>query len=223
MKIEIVNIDEHKVIKGIYQKDDISDVINEAELISRKVNPYSPSGELRSDEELLVKNFGGLLSERFISDILTAYSQNQNMNVEVLGSNWAEINSSLYQVDHAILVNNVKKTIETRSSFSYRTKCPERVITGAFSIIGPYVSLNKEREIHKDFYAFVFFCIEPMSLLDVLERNGISIYFAGGADINLLLTRNQKHSLNQRGAEYYIIKPILDSLDATEFLNKLFN
>jgi hypothetical protein len=58
-----------------------------------------------------------------------------------------------------------------------------RVITAAFSIIGPYITQNKGQEIHKDFYAFVFFCIAPANLLKDLEKGSVSVYFAGGADI----------------------------------------
>jgi hypothetical protein len=223
MNYELIEIDGHKAIKATYFKNDILDVINEAEAVSKRINPHAPNGELRTDEELLIKNIGGLLSERFFSDILKSYSKSHKLAVEIADSNWKALPNSLYQVDHAVITNNVKKTIETRSSFSYRTKCPERVITGAFSIIGPYVSKNKTTEIHKDFYAFVFFCIDPANLLQTLESQGIIIYFAGGADIGLLLSINQKDSLKQSGAEYYIIKPIQDALDATEFLAKLFS
>jgi hypothetical protein len=225
MKIEVIEIAGHKIIKGTYLKSDILDVIQAAEAISKKVNPSAPNGEKRTDEVLLIKNVGGLLSERFVSDILKSYSSKME-NIEIIGSNWKALQSSLYQVDHAIAIKNgdksIKKSIETRSSFSYRTVCPERVITAAFSIIGPYITQNKGQEIHKDFYAFVFFCIDPENLLKDLEKGSVSVYFAGGADIVLLLSFNQESNLDQSGAKYRIIKPITKALDASKFLQKLF-
>jgi len=222
MKIEVIEIAGHKIVKGTYLKNDILDVIKAAEEISKKVNPSAPNGEKRTDEVLLIKNVGGLLSERFVSDILKSYSSKME-NTQIVGSNWQALQSALYQIDHAIATKNGTKTIETRSSFSYRTVCPDRVITGAFSIIGPYVTQNKAKELHKDFYAFVFFCIDPANLLKDLEKDGVNVYFAGGADIGLLLSHNQKDSLKQSGAEYYIIKPITNALDASKFLQKLFS
>lgn len=227
MKLDGMEIEGYKLIRGTYLKNDILDVIKEAEAISQRVNPNAPNGEIRTDETLLIKNVGGLLSERFVSDILKAYSKKKE-NTEILGSNWKALQSSLYQVDHTIAIKNgdksIEKSIETRSSFSYRTVCPDRVITGAFSIIGPYITQNKVKEIHKDFYAFVFFCIDPANLLKDLEKeDGVKVYFAGGADIALLLSFNQESSLDQSGAKYRIIKPITKALDALKFLQKLFS
>lgn len=223
MKFEEVIVDKHKLLKATYQKNEILDVFETAKSLLKKVNPHDPSGELRTEDTLLIKNLGGLLSERYISDILKSYSKKHTMDLEIADSNWESLgDSALYQIDHTVATAKGKLTIETRSSFSYKTKCPERVITGAFSIIGPYISANKAQELHKDFYAFVFFCVNPDDFLNKLENDGIDIYFAGGADINLLLTLNQKSTLKQNGAEYYVIKPINKALDAEEFLKKLF-
>jgi len=222
MKFDLVEVKGHKIIRAIYYKNDIADVFARAKIVSKEVNPHTPGGILRTDAELLIKNIGGLLSEQFISDILNSYAKSHRLSVTIENSSW-DMDNSLYQIDHTIVIKGIKKTIETRSSFCYKTKCPERVITGAFSIIGPYISQSKPKEIYKDFYAFVFFCINPSDLVKAIKSNGITIYFAGGADISLLLSKGQVDSLKQTGAKYHVIKPITNALDAHQFLAKLFS
>ncbi len=221
MEINELEINNHRILKAKYAKDELINILKEAEALAKKVSPFDPSGTERDFITRNIKNIGGLLAEKVVIDIAQQYANEHKCLLEIKESNWKEAESSLYQIDHIFSIDSKIKTIETRSSFSYKTKCPERVVTGAFSIIGPYVSEHKIKEIEKDFYAFVFYCMNPQKLPDILCKNNfIEVYFAGGASISMF---SETTTLKQKGAEYKIIKPITAGLDATAFFQKLFS
>lgn len=221
MTIEKINIEPNNfnILKVQYTKSDLVDILNKAFQIEGNLNPYDPAGNLRDENTISIKNLAGLISEKLVSDLLTSLSKYKDSSIEIIDSNWEELENSLYQIDHQIKKGDKIFSIETRSSFSYRTKCPENVINYAFSIIGPYTTNNKSKEHYKDLYAFIFYCINPDSLKERIENNDLTIYFAGGATIDML--EKSENNLKQRGATYLTLKPITRGLDAQNFLKTI--
>ncbi len=220
MEITDRKINRHVILKVKYSETEIMDTIKDALERSKNVAVFDPSGKERDLLIMNVKNIGGVLAEKTVNDITGRYATIHNHRFSIKESTWKEIGSSLFQIDHIFSINSKIKTLETRSSFSYKTKCPDNVITGAFSIIGAYTTTHKKQEIEKDFYAFVFFCLNPEKLINTLRINRyIETYFAGGATKDMF---KDTDTLKQSGASYKIIKPITNGLDAEEFLKKLF-
>lgn len=212
----------HVIKKVTYTKVELLDTIMRAALIEGNLNPYNPAGDLRDQETISVKNLGGLISEKVIEDLMIKkIDETSTINAEIIESNFKEIESSEFQIDHKIRCENgCELDVETRSSFSYRTTCPENVINYAFQIIGPYTTANKGIEHPKDYYAFVFYCMNPENLKATIEEGEISLYFAGGASLDML--NNSRTNLKQRGATYKTLKPITDGFDAEIFLTEVF-
>ena len=130
----------------------------------------------------------------------------------------------------------ISRTIEVRSSYSYKAASIERVVTGAFSLLGPYITSSKPEETAKDFHVTVVHRIDPRWLETVTKKNpfdigsqesaapiykhiceqGMTSYFVGGQTGKAFLESKESRTddLYQLGARYRIIKPICDGLDA---------
>lgn len=212
----------HVIKKVTYTKAELKDTIQRAKEIEGNLCPYDPSGNIRDDATISVKNLGGLISEKAVHDLIDQALTVNKVTAKIIDSNFKEIDSSEFQIDHQIQCDdNCMITLETRSSFSYRTKiCPDNVINYAFQIIGPYTTKNKGVEHPKDYYAFVFYCLNPNELKATIDSGTISLYFAGGASQHMLVSSST--NLEQNGATYKTVKPITDGYDAPEFLLKIF-
>ncbi|MCG3696037.1 hypothetical protein L5F39_00310 [Aliarcobacter butzleri] len=217
-KLEIEPLS-HNIFKIEYTRNDLNDIIIQARKIEGNLNPYDPYGNIRDDETISIKNLAGLISEKVVSDLLLGLKKQKDDSIEILGSNWEEIQNALYQIDHRIRKGNKLITIETRSSFSYRTDCPKNVVNYAFSIIGPYTTANKSKEHYKDYYAFAFYCLNPNELKNKIQNDELVVYFAGGATISMLEQSNS--NLTQNGTNYLVVKPITKGLDANNFFKTI--
>lgn len=223
MTVEDIIIDPTGYIikKVTYTQAELAETIEKARQIEGQLNPHAPDGNIRDDETISVKNLGGLISEKVVHDLLELKINSNSIDATIIGSNFEEIDSAEFQIDHVVQCNdNTRITIETRSSFSYRTRCPENVVNYAFQIIGPYITENKYIEHPKDFYAFLFYCLNPDLLKETIDNGEISVYFAGGASLDML--KKSDNNLKQRGTIYKTVKPITNGFNANTFFDKLF-
>lgn len=112
------------------------------------------------------------------------------------------------------------KDIEIRLSFSYKTYF-RRLFTGAFSIIGPYVTPYKPSEIVKVYCIFLIHYYYFDTLEEKLE-NTLTIHFFGGGDPILFKNVGQWKQLGQSRTNYNVINPINKAYDAKMCLEKIF-
>ncbi len=225
MKINICSIDQFTYYKVDYARSELEDVYLKAEELCKLLNPKDPEGRIRTQSEHLAKNFGGLISEKLVSDLLRRAAVEKGLSLNICNSMLPKKESGDYQIDHVIEYRDKVITIETRSSFAYRTSSPQSVISRAFSIIGPYTTNQKYSEGVKDFYAFLFFFCKPDNLLDEYRNNReITVYFAGGASREMMFDEHISSvtNLNMENASYRTIKPVTKGLDARSFIEKIF-
>jgi hypothetical protein len=226
MKINIFKINQFVYYRADYTKKELEHVYSRAEALCKSLNPKDTSGKVRTQSEQLVKNFGGLISEKLVSDLLEKEAVEKGLSFIIDNSVLSKKDSEDYQIDHIVRYKDKVITIETRSSFAYRTSSPDSVISRAFSIIGPYTTNQKHSEDVRDFYAFIFFFCEPDTLLGRYKNNReISVYFAGGASREMMFDSriSSVTNLNMEDASYRVIKPITRGLDAEKFMESIFS
>ena len=220
MKLEAIPIGTFEYLSVTYDASELNHVLRDAKALSQVVNAKDPSGSTRRGDLLYSKNLGGLISEKLVGDLLRLTASSFGSTALVLGATWTKLNADDYQIDHVVVRNDRRYSIETRSSFSYKTFSVNRVVSGAFSIVGPYSTQQKSHESIKDFYAFAFFYQEPLALLNSALMGEVKIYFAGGATREMMLDNkvSESSNLGMKGAAYRVIRPITRALDANTFL-----
>ena len=122
--------------------------------------------------------------------------------------------------------NKLKKgnniiTLEVRSSFNYITSI-ERVLTGAFSIIGTYTTSYKHKETEKDFFITIIHRYKNDQIINLIY-NKIELYIIGGVSKHILLKygKNDEGKLKQKNASYKIISPITSVPDVENLINEI--
>ena len=173
-------------------------------------SPHSPSGRIRTAEELIKKRYLGFLSEDLIAEHLQS-----ELGQEVDVSN-SVFESHDDHVDIEIQVGEDITSVEVRSSFPYSRL--ERVVCEIFDVIGPYSTARKASESLKDFYLYAFIneAVEAFSF----ERRH-TLYFAAGAPNQWFFTEKaRRDDLKQHGADYLLI-PIVEAMDAIEVVHAI--
>lgn len=211
-------------------KDFLESIINEAAKRSGSVSPFSPGGVFRPLSVRFSKNIGGLLAEKafriYIENLIQAKRLNAKIvEVSELKEKIVE-NMSWYQIDFVLVVNGKRKTIEVRSSFSYKTSF-QRLFgiplfngKGAFSIIGWYEHEHKPPEEKKDYYIFAVHFYPPTKILEKC-RSEVTVYLAGAASEKTLETKGYDDSLDQNGAKFRVINPLTSVPDIIDVVDEI--
>jgi len=173
-----------------------------------KPAPVNPSGQIRDEETLKKTRYLGIISEILLTNFLKEkLGPNVQVEMEKEYQNYEE------HTDITLKKNSTILTIEVRGSFPFSRL--EKVICCLFDVIGPYTTSYKRDEKGKDFY------------LRTLINTGVSnfnpqqdhtVYFAGGAELELFKKEGTKTNFKQKGASYLTIKPIAKAKDAEEII-----
>jgi len=223
MKTEELNHNGYKYLKFQYFIEDdslaLQQIKDNAKNLSGKVNPHAPDSRIREYNEIFGKNLGGLLAEysnrKFLQEIIDENKINAKISDPVY-------NSSKNQTDLIITVNGKAKTVEVRSSFSYKTTF-ERLFEGAFSIIGWYTTENKPAEIKKDFYIFFVHFYNPELAKEKFE-NKVETFLLGAVSKETLEQIGQNSELKQGSlTKFRIINPIKKAPSFDLTFNQLFD
>jgi len=229
---KIDKIDGYRYITTTFQfsKDKalLESIVNEATHLSKKVPPHAPSGYLRPFSVRLDKNIGGLLAEEafkiYVEDLIKTKRLNAKVvRVAVTEESIEEIGT---QIDFVLDVNGKRKTVEVRSSFSYKTNFPRLFgiplieDKGAFSIIGWYKHQHKPQEEKKDYYVFVIHFYHPTEVQKKCKSE-VTVYIAGAASKETLETKGFDDDLKQKGAKYRIINPLISVPDPVDVIDEM--
>lgn len=214
--------------KASEDKDFLETIINEATERSRKVGPYGPSGVLRSPAVRKNKNIGGLLAEKAFRIYVEKLIETKGANAKIIGSELREetVEEIGTQIDFVLEVNGKQKTIEVRSSFSYKTNFPRLFGIplidgkGAFSIIGWYKHQHKPEEKEKDYYVFAIHFYHPDTIQGKC-KNEVTVYIAGAASKKTLEAKGYDDDLKQKGALYRIINPLISVPDPLDVIDEM--
>ncbi len=192
-------------LNALDDKQLIEAIESKAREMRDKVNKKAPDGKIRSKELIYWNNLGGELAQRAVESYLYSLIKEHNVKARII-SQVPQIYDYQTHRDIIIEVNGIMKTLEVRSSFNYKTSF-ERVLSGAFSLIGPYRTSYKGKEPDKDFYITVVHRCENWEIENKLKNN-VKAYIAGGASKEIFEEYGTKEMLKQEGAEYLIIRPI---------------
>lgn len=230
--IERIDSYEYIITTFSYESDKqvLDGLIDEAAELAGIVNPFGPDGRLRSTGVRFNKNLGGLLAERAFREYVDGLINKKNLNVRIkeISELKEEVvgNISWNQIDLILEVNGMIKTMEIRSSFSYKTSLrrlfgfPLINDKGAFSIIGWYTHTHKPIEEKKDYYIFCIHYYHPDNIL-VLCQDEIEVYIAGAASKETLEKKGYNSDLKQRGASFRIINPLRSVPDPVKVINDI--
>jgi len=208
--------------------------------LADKVNVHDPSGVPRDQKKRIVKCFAGVhaeaLIQRFLKDKLVNLPQGDEHEIVSPPANY-----SFGQTDLRIIWKADRKvytTIEIRSSYSYLARTMDDVIKGSMSLLGPYTTVIKKKELLKDYYLTCIHRIEPSyirsftgerridtrspkvteAIYEHLCESGLTSHYVGGETVDGFLNSNRSmvDDLFQEGAKYKVIRPICAGLDAVE-------
>jgi len=156
------------------------------------------------------------LAEEAFKTYVERLIETKKLNAKIIkvGLKEEEIEEVGTQIDFLLEVNGKKKSIEVRSSFSYKTNFPRLFGIplihgkGAFSIIGWYETQHKPLEEKKDYYVFAVHFYHPTEIREKC-RNEVTVYIAGAASKMTLEKEGYDDSLKQRGAKFRVINPLI--------------
>lgn len=183
----------------------------------KQVYSRGPNNEIRSEEVIKSSNLGGVLAEESIKAYLKKIIEEKHINAEILPSPFT---GYLEHRDIKIKVNGIVKTIEIRSSFQYIQPDFSRVINGSFSLISYYYTAYKKQEPKKDFYITVYHRYQPSEIIDRLNKE-VDVFFVGGASYKVFDEMGYWDDLRQKGAHYFIIKPINKTKGVKALMNEI--
>ena len=211
-RVQIVNCSTREfnlVAFDVDPKGEDMDRVNQLLVKARQhgASVHSPSGRIRSPEELIKKRYLGYLSE----DLIAEHLQSE------LGPGTQVSNKTFESHDtHVdIKIHIVEKTIdvEVRSSFLYAPL--QSIICRLHDVIGPYSTTRKLGESPKDFYlrALINVAVEKFSF----EREH-TLYFAAGAPNEWFFSdKARRDNMKQQGANYLLV-PMVQAMDAIEII-----
>ena len=189
-----------------------SDIVDKAitETVGHSADPRDTSGKVRNPTQLLKTRYLGALAE----DLLVKHLR------DILGTSF-QVDSSEFvnydqHVDIIIAGNGHRITLEVRSSFLFAPR--KSIVCRLHGVIGPYSTDVKPGEKPKDFYLYAFIneAIEKFSF----ERQH-TLFFASGAPYEMFLEKGEQDNLKQRGANYLLVKPMVEAMDATEVVDAI--
>jgi hypothetical protein len=210
-------------------KDRLESIINEASRLSGVVSPYDPGGNFRPFTVRLSKNTGGLLAEEAFKIYVEDLIKTKRLNAKIVrvGALKEEVIEEIgTQIDFVLEVNGKEKSVEVRSSFSYKTNFPRLfgipLINGkgAFSIIGWYEHQHKPPEEKKDYYIFDIHFYAPAKIREKC-KNEVTVYIAGAASKMTLETKGYDDSLKQRGAKFRVVNPLISVPDPISVIDEI--
>lgn len=172
-------------------------------------DPHDTAGEIRTEDQQLIKRYLGALTENLLVEHLQA---ELGHSVHVVKKPFETYEK---HVDIEIHWDGNMTPLEVRSSFYYAYYL-RNVIGRHFKTLGPYSTARKPGEKVKDFY-----------LQGVLRQNfriedRHTLYFTGGAPGHWFLEKGTVSTLKQEGAEYLVL-PMLEGMDAIEIVNAIRN
>lgn len=181
---------------------------NKAKELWSQMNKHAPDGTIRSDETIFCNCFAGALAELSVIKQINALSEYCGYNI-VAESTIFDKNADEDQIDILIKNQTQQRKLEIRSSYGNVQNNSKRY-NEWFSIVGCYTTDNKSREITKDYYITVIFNFPQEKMIDILKtKKPISLQIAGGCDKNFLFKYGIDENLNNNGAKYKVIRPIV--------------
>lgn len=207
MIIEEKNLDGYNYVSVKFNvnedKEILSRIKEKAKEDAIKVNKKSQAGKIREEDLIGYNNLGGVLAEEVVKVYLNYKAKENNLNVNIFSP---QFTGYFEHRDIKVDINGKIKTIEVRSSFQYKTTL-QRVFTGAFSLIGGYITSYKREEPEKDFYIQVIHTYENPEILNKIDNEIEALIIGGGAKA-LFEEMGEKRFLKQERAEYLVINPI---------------
>ena len=231
-KIEYINGNGYRYVTTSFQfsndKSQLESIIAKASMLSGVVSPFDPKGDFRPFSVRLSKNTGGTLAEESFKMYVQSLIKTNGLNAKIIDTNVREeIDEQIgTQIDVLLEVNGKKKSIEVRSSFSYKTSfkrlfgIPLYNGKGAFSIIGWYKHQHKPEEERKNYYIFVIHYYHPTKIGQYC-KNEVTAYIAGAASEKTLETKGYDDNLKQRGAMYRVINPLISVADPIDVIDEI--
>jgi len=201
-------------LTAIEDKEILDKIKERAKEDAKNVNKRAPNGDIRPDELITYNNLGGVLAEEVVKLYLKEEAKSNNLSIKIYSPPFA---GYLDHRDIKIEINGKTKTIEVRSSFQYKTSL-QRVFTGAFSLIGQYVTSYKRPEPEKDFYIQVIHRYENPEIIKKIE-DSVEVLIMGGGSKELFSKIGEKRFLKQDKAEYLVINPV-NQTKGVNFLTK---
>jgi len=234
MEHRIRNLSGYNYIETTYEyikdKTIIDSIISKAANTSNIANPHGPDGRYRQKDVRFNKTLGGYLAENALLNYMSMRARRFNIAFKVIDSTFtqeADLSKlGFNQIDIDLLVKDEVKTIEVRSSYSYKTTF-NRLIgvplihgKGAFSIIGWYTSKNKQQEVRKDYYVFAIHRYYPSETHENV-LNKVVLFIAGAANKDTLENKGYNDSLKQEGAKFRIINPLNSVPDPVHVIDEI--
>ena len=209
-----------------FTQEEQNEIIKEANNLLKNANPNSAnSNEYRS--EIVRENdaFSGILAEFAVVKLLNSIVPNSAYRPEVT--------SLKNQIDIYWLYNNIKYSIEVRSSFvkngiEFALYAVNRETNKTyFDILGPYYQKYKVKyDVTKDIYARVLFNGQKSSVKERFIKNNESFYVIGFISGSKLVGLNYKKLLKENSSivsKYgkingnYFVAPINEIMDVRKF------
>ena len=239
----------HTIVRyNLYNSDYIYiNALSKAPDLAKQMNVHSPSGEYRSQERREAMTFAGYIAEQLVMDMINDILINIYKVSGIYAhpvdfdKNKAINGGSFSQVDLAVTNSFTRKsvTIEVRSSIVKKSILRDNnVYNYDQSLIGSYSTGNKSSEDIKDFYITVLFRsstdmftdesgkhIPNWRIIDSIKKQKSTIIadIAGCASKYLLYQLGQHDNLDQNGADYLNIKPIVKSNSIYDIVSEIYN
>ena len=188
------------------------EVVNQAltEAFGHGADPHDTAGQLRNPSRLLKTRYLGVLAEnllmRHLRDKLGA-------GVSVESRDFVDYSQ---HVDIEINRNGRSTTLEVRSSFLFAR--PQSIVCNLHGVIGPYSTGRKPGESPKDFYLYAFINVAIDRFNMQAEH---TLFFASGAPYQMFIEKGERRNLKQEGADYLLIVPMVNAMDAIEIVDAI--
>ena len=206
-------------------------ILSEAKLRLCKIkfNVANSSGVARSEMEIKLKSFCGLIIEQLCYSMLNHYNTNKSVRI-VLDDSFNSIDQIDLKIHKTWLNGNHEpqtsiKNVEIRSSFPF--KPIEKAVSQDFDILGGYKNNVKKGEIEKDFYLRFLFSLEypkefyikndnkidySKTTTNVLQnvyfdddlnlKKDMTIYFIGGATNSMMSDDSISYNGTMKSANF---------------------
>lgn len=195
----------------------IDNIIEKTKDISQRISPFSSGGYRRNNKTIINRLAGGLLVENAYKVLLEKYSQRIRKNLIIFNSNNDNKNN---QVDIEISVNNKNLKLECRSSYVPENENVD-IFFKKYSLIGWYSSYNKPMEEIKDYYLGAFHQYKMSETIELMYSE-IEIILTAGASKVFMEKNGKWNNLNQPGAKFKIIRPMIDACTIQKILDEIF-
>ena len=221
-----LNNKNHTIIEVEFDAADIKTASAVADAKLNFINVHTPGGIVRPPDVICNRIIAGKLADAAVAKLLQRRIEKSNLSFTV--NEYDQFRSDgftlpdPYDLEIIKQGNPTPQTIEVRSSFCYRLWSPDKIIQ-KLSIYGWYTSQNKPAEQPRDWYWQVIYYLRPRDIPqengppvgifeDELEKGKLIGYIVGGASLELLNTRGEPRT-DQDKASYWAIYPICNGMD----------